>query len=212
MFSWCGYRNKSAVEYINHNWSWYLKSLPPLPVLFFQARALFCIENANFWPILAILSQIYAVFGALFAGLNSVAVNQFWQISGMIITHKHVFNFSKAFQRKIKYKTTKDATVIVTYSLHPSRVSINHQNCCHETKSNPIIVKEASWGRVVCDSAVEEVPSHTAPVRITSLPERNIMGCPCIIWCGIWGVFPVLGLSINDASFSVGIHGFHNEN
>ena len=172
MFSWCGYRNKSAVEYINHNWSWYLKSLPPLPVLFFQARALFCIENANFWPILAILSQIYAVFGALFAGLNSVAVNQFWQISGMIITHKHVFNFSKAFQRKIKLETTKYATVVVTYSLHPSRVLISH----HETKSNPIVVKEASWGRVVCDPAVEEVPSHTAPVRITSLPERNIIG------------------------------------
>ena len=36
---------------------------------------------AKFWPVLAILSRIYAVFGVLYAGLNSAVVYQNWQIS-----------------------------------------------------------------------------------------------------------------------------------
>ena len=43
-------------------------------VLFFQAGAFFCIENAEYWRILAILSRIYALFGALITGLNSAVV------------------------------------------------------------------------------------------------------------------------------------------
>ena len=42
----------------------------------FQAGALFSIENANFWPVSVILSQIYTFFGALFTGLNSAVVPQ----------------------------------------------------------------------------------------------------------------------------------------
>ena len=36
-----------------------------------------------FWAIFAILSSIYALFGALFTGLNSAVVPKNWQISGM---------------------------------------------------------------------------------------------------------------------------------
>ena len=42
----------------------------------FQAHALVGIENPIFWPVLAILSRIYALFGALFTGLNSAVVPQ----------------------------------------------------------------------------------------------------------------------------------------
>ena len=35
----------------------------------FQAHVLFSLENAKYWPILAILSRIYALFGVLFTGL-----------------------------------------------------------------------------------------------------------------------------------------------
>ena len=42
-------------------------------VLFFQADERFSTENAKFWPILAILSQIYAHIGVFFAGLSKVA-------------------------------------------------------------------------------------------------------------------------------------------
>ena len=41
-----------------------------------QASDLFGIENAKFWPALAILSRIYTLFGALFTGLNSAVVPQ----------------------------------------------------------------------------------------------------------------------------------------
>ena len=49
------------------------QSLPPLNavVYFFQARVLFSIENTNFWPILAVLSQIYA-FLVTFISKNMV--------------------------------------------------------------------------------------------------------------------------------------------
>ena len=43
---------------------------------FFQASAPFSIENAKFWPVLAILSRAYALFGAPCTGLKSVAVPQ----------------------------------------------------------------------------------------------------------------------------------------
>ena len=42
-------------------------------VIFFEASILCRIENAKFWPIfaqLAILMQIYALFGVLFTGLK----------------------------------------------------------------------------------------------------------------------------------------------
>ena len=41
-------------------------------VYFFQAGVPFSIENGKFWPVLALLSRIYALFGAPFTGLNSV--------------------------------------------------------------------------------------------------------------------------------------------
>ena len=41
-------------------------------VYFFQAGVPFSIENAKFWPVLALLSRIYALFGAPLTGLNSV--------------------------------------------------------------------------------------------------------------------------------------------
>ena len=41
---------------------------------FFELVSLFSIENAKFWLVLAILSIIYALFGAPFTGLNSVMV------------------------------------------------------------------------------------------------------------------------------------------
>ena len=40
-----------------------------------------------FWPILAILSQIYALFDVLFTGLNNVAMYQNGRISGMTVGH-----------------------------------------------------------------------------------------------------------------------------
>ena len=40
--------------------------------MLFQAIVPFSIENAKFWPVLALLSRIYALFGAPFTGLNSV--------------------------------------------------------------------------------------------------------------------------------------------
>ena len=53
---------------------------------FFQASILFSTEKAHywpilvsFWPILAILSRIYALFGVLFTGLNKAVVYQTWQ-------------------------------------------------------------------------------------------------------------------------------------
>ena len=51
---------------------------------FFQASVLFSIETAFFryWPILAILSRIYALFGVHTTGLNSAVVYQNWQIQG----------------------------------------------------------------------------------------------------------------------------------
>ena len=61
--------------------SWYLSGRAV--VYFFQAGVLFCKENAELLPLLAILSQIYALFGVLFTGLISVVVCQNWQISGM---------------------------------------------------------------------------------------------------------------------------------
>ena len=52
-------------------------------VYFFQASATFSIENAKFWPFLVILSQIYALFGATFTGLNNEVVPKNGQILGM---------------------------------------------------------------------------------------------------------------------------------
>ena len=52
-------------------------------VYFFQAGALFCIDNAKFWPILTILLQIYALFVVLFTGLNNAVAYQKGQLSGM---------------------------------------------------------------------------------------------------------------------------------
>ena len=49
----------------------------------FQVSVLFSIEKAKFWPFLAILSQIYVLFGAYFTSLNSVVVPQYCQISVM---------------------------------------------------------------------------------------------------------------------------------
>ena len=49
------------------------QSLPPV-VYFFQACAPLSIKNAKFWPVLAILLRIYALFGDPFTGLNSVVV------------------------------------------------------------------------------------------------------------------------------------------
>ena len=40
----------------------------------------------SFWPLLAILSRIYALFGAPFSSLNSVMVPQNGQIWGMLTT------------------------------------------------------------------------------------------------------------------------------
>ena len=37
-----------------------------------------------FWPILAILSRIYALFGVPFKGLNSAVAYHNWQISGVV--------------------------------------------------------------------------------------------------------------------------------
>ena len=54
-------------------------------VLFFQANERFSTENAKFWPILAILSQIYAHFGVFFAGLNNMVTYQKWQTPGIDI-------------------------------------------------------------------------------------------------------------------------------
>ena len=42
----------------------------------FQEGVLFSTENAKFWPILAILPQLYAVFGILIKGLNNAVVYQ----------------------------------------------------------------------------------------------------------------------------------------
>ena len=39
--------------------------------------AIFSIENAKFWTVLAILSQIYALFGGPFTGLDSVVMPQY---------------------------------------------------------------------------------------------------------------------------------------
>ena len=63
--------------------SWY-KS--PAVMYFFQAGALFSIEYTKLWPVLAILSRIYANFwfGAPFTGLNIAVVPQNWQISSMV--------------------------------------------------------------------------------------------------------------------------------
>ena len=40
----------------------------------FQEGVLFSTENAKFWPILAILPRLYAVFGVLITGLNNAVV------------------------------------------------------------------------------------------------------------------------------------------
>ena len=37
-----------------------------------------------FWPILAILLRIYALFGVQFKGLNSAVAYHNWQISGVV--------------------------------------------------------------------------------------------------------------------------------
>ena len=60
-------------------------SRPPRPavVYFFQGIAPFSIENAKFWPFLAILSRTYALSGAPLTGLYSAVVPQNWQIWGM---------------------------------------------------------------------------------------------------------------------------------
>ena len=54
-----------------------LIGLKPLVVVYFyQAGAPISIENAKFWPFLAILSRIYALVGAPITGLNSAVVPQ----------------------------------------------------------------------------------------------------------------------------------------
>ena len=40
----------------------------------FQGGALFCTGNAKYWPIWALLLQMYEFFGAPFTGLNIAAV------------------------------------------------------------------------------------------------------------------------------------------
>ena len=55
-------------------------------VFFFALLYLLAWRTQNFgpfWPILAILSRIYALFGVLFTGLNNVAVYQSLQIWDM---------------------------------------------------------------------------------------------------------------------------------
>ena len=53
---------------------WYCNFGGKCGVLFFKPVPFFCMENAEFWRILAILSRIYALFGALITGLNSAVV------------------------------------------------------------------------------------------------------------------------------------------
>ena len=63
-------------------YSWYSSPQPqPTVVYFFQVGALFCTENAKFWPFLALLLQICAMFSA--TGLNNGVMSQNWQIWGM---------------------------------------------------------------------------------------------------------------------------------
>ena len=45
----------------------------------FQAGAPFDTGNAEFWLLLAILSQIDALFGGPFTGLDNIVVPQNWQ-------------------------------------------------------------------------------------------------------------------------------------
>ena len=44
--------------------------------VFFQAGVLFSTESAKFWPILAILLRIHALFGVLFTGINNAVAYQ----------------------------------------------------------------------------------------------------------------------------------------
>ena len=68
--------------------SWYLSqphirrwcTFVKLVYFFAQKMWHFCIYR----PALAILSRIYALFGVLFTGINTAAVHQNWQISGMV--------------------------------------------------------------------------------------------------------------------------------
>ena len=55
---------------------------------------LFSLRNTKFWPVFAILSQIYALFGVLFTSLYSEVVSKNLQISGMLLTGliQHRFN------------------------------------------------------------------------------------------------------------------------
>ena len=43
---------------------------------FFQASVFFSTENDKFWPILAILSRIFALFGVLLTGINIAVAYQ----------------------------------------------------------------------------------------------------------------------------------------
>ena len=43
------------------------------------------LENTKFWPILAILSQIYTLYGVIFTGPKSAIVFQNCKISGMFV-------------------------------------------------------------------------------------------------------------------------------
>ena len=56
-------------------------------VYFFQAGAPLSIENAKFWPVLAILSRIYALFSAPFTGLNSAVVPKIDKYEVCMLSH-----------------------------------------------------------------------------------------------------------------------------
>ena len=72
-----------------------------LVVYFFQAGALFSHSKRKIWPFLAclaILSQIYALFGALFTGLDSAVLPKNWQISGSAVNSVEHTNSSGSYE------------------------------------------------------------------------------------------------------------------
>ena len=70
----------------DHLHSSYLSPSPPLMVVYFLESVYFFAQRTQNvgWPVLALLSGIYAIFGVLSTGLvNSAVVYKNWQISGM---------------------------------------------------------------------------------------------------------------------------------
>ena len=60
-------KQKSIKRTSSTNW----EKLTPAVVYFFQAAVLFCIKNAEFWPLLTNLGDLSQ---CIFLGLNNVAV------------------------------------------------------------------------------------------------------------------------------------------